>query len=108
MSYGFKKQTGTASTSGEVIYSTPSSTVITLVGCRAANKDENNPHSFYITIDNILVSGKITPLPVGSAIDIMVGSKLIVEPNSVIRAYADANNSVDVYISYLEQSSTTP
>ena len=108
MSYGFKKQSGTASVAGEIIYSAPSSTTLTLVGCRVSNKDSNSPHTFSITIDGILVSGKDTPLPVGSAIDIMVGSKLFVEPTSVIRAYADEDDKVDVYISYLEQSTTTP
>lgn len=102
MSYLYKKETGTATTLGEEIYTVPTNKVITLIGCRAANKDYDAPHTFYITVDNILISGKDTPLPIGSAIDIMVGSKLIVEANSVIRAYSDENNTVDVYLSFLE------
>lgn len=103
MSYRFKKKTGTASTAGSIIYAVPSTNVLSIIGCRASNKDSDNPHTFHITIDDVLVSGYETPLPIGSAIDIMVGSKIIVEPGSVIKAYSDANDSVDVYISYLEQ-----
>lgn len=103
MAYQYKKETGIASTFGEEIYSVPTNKVITLIGCRAANRDHNVPHTFHITVDDVLISGRNTPLPIGSAIDIMVGSKLIIEANSVIRAYSDENNTVDIYISFLEQ-----
>lgn len=103
MPYSFKKKTGTATPNGEEIYTVPSENTISMIGCRASNKDPIKPHKFHITIDDILVSGKNTPLPIGSAIDIMVGSKIIIEPGSIIKAYADEENVVDVYISYLEQ-----
>lgn len=103
MSYSFKKKTGIASVSGTVIYTVPSSNVLSMIGCRASNKDPLNSHTFHLTIDDVLVSGYNTPIPIGSAIDIMVGSKIIIEPGSVIKAYSDDNNVIDVYISYLEQ-----
>ena len=103
MSYSFKSATCTASTTGAILHQVGPSNTISIIGCRAANSDATAPHTFHITIDNVLISGIETPLPIGSAIDIMVGSKIIVEPNSIIMAHADANNAVDVYMSYLEQ-----
>lgn len=103
MSYRFKHKSGTASVTGQSIYTVPTANVLSVIGCRAANKDDSAPHTFHIMIDDTLVSGYNTPLPVGSAIDIMVGSKIIVEPGSTIKAYADADNAVDIYLSYLEQ-----
>ncbi len=99
-----KKVTGVASIAGTTVYTAPVSTTLTLIGCRAANKDAINYHTFHIKISGVLVSGVDTPLPVGSAMDIMVGSKLILEAGDTIIAYSDANSAVDIYISYLEQT----
>lgn len=103
MSYRFKRETGTASIAGTIIHTVPAANVLSVIGCRAANRDDLQPHTFHIMIDQTLISGHSTPLPIGSAIDIMVGAKIIVEPGSVIRAYADADDAVDIYLSYLEQ-----
>jgi len=99
-----KRATGVASVAGATIYTAQAGTTLTLIGCRASNKDTLNSHTFHIKINGVLVSGIDTPLPVGSAIDIMVGSKLILEAGDAIVAYSDAETSVDIYISYLEQS----
>ena len=103
MSYSFKSDTCIASTVGTVLHQVGASNTISIIGCRAANRDTLAPHTFHITVDGVLISGIETPLPIGSAIDIMVGSKIIVESDAVIMAYADDDNVVDVYLSYLEQ-----
>lgn len=103
MPYQFKKATGTATSSGQEVYTVPSENTISIIGCRVSNKDPIKPHQFHITINDILVSGLNTPLPIGSAIDIIVGSKIIAEPGSIIKAYSDEDDVVDIYISYLEQ-----
>lgn len=103
MAYLYKSATAIASTYGEMIYTVPNNKVITLIGCRLANVDYDIPHTFHVMVDSTLISGKNTPLPAGSAIDIMVGSKLIVEGASTIQVVADANNAVAAYISFLEQ-----
>lgn len=104
MANALKKVTGVASIAGTTIYTVPVSTTLTLIGCRAANKDSINYHTFHIEINGVLVSGIDTPLPVGSAMDIMVGSKLTLEAGDTIIAYSDADLVVDIYVSYLEQT----
>ena len=44
------------------------------------------------------------PIPAGSSLEMISGSKLIVTPNDVIRASSDAAGSLDLTISYLEQT----
>jgi hypothetical protein len=49
------------------------------------------------------VTGKLCPLPAGSALDIMVGSKIVAVAGDTIVVTADVNSMVDVYISFLKQ-----
>lgn len=99
-----KKATGQASIAGATIFTVPAGAIATIVGCRAANGDNAANHWVTFEINGILVSGVETPLPVGSAIDIMNGSKIVAEAGDVVTAYSDVDTTVDVYISYLEQT----
>jgi len=44
------------------------------------------------------------PIPAGSSLEIISGSKIIMESNDVLRVRTDTANSCDVAISYLEQT----
>jgi hypothetical protein len=44
------------------------------------------------------------PVPAGSSLEIISGSKIIVESGDVVRARADTATSLDITISYLEQT----
>ena len=44
------------------------------------------------------------PVPAGSSLEMISGSKLIMTSNDVIRASSDAANALDLTISYLQQS----
>lgn len=44
------------------------------------------------------------PVPAGSSLEIISGSKIIMEPSAVLRARADTASSLDLSISYLEQT----
>ena len=104
MALTLKSATGEGSIAGTIILTVPTSKVYTIIGCRASNKDTISSHTFHIKINGVLVTGLNTPLPLGSALDIMVESKIVAEAGDNITAYSDANNAVDIYISYLEQA----
>lgn len=44
------------------------------------------------------------PVPAGGALEIISGSKIIMEPSAVLRARADTGTTLDLSISYLEQT----
>lgn len=44
------------------------------------------------------------PVPTGSSLEIISGSKIIMEPNDVLRARADTATALDISVSYLEQT----
>ena len=44
------------------------------------------------------------PVPAGSSLEMISGSKLIMVANDVLRASADAATSLDITISYLQQT----
>ena len=104
MSNVLKRVTGVASTTGETIYTVPAGTRVTIVGLRGANKDGQENRTFHVEVSGSLVSGLETPLPIGSALDIMVGSKIVAEEGDTVVAYSDTDDSVDVYVSFLEQT----
>jgi hypothetical protein len=44
------------------------------------------------------------PVPTGSSLEIISGSKIIMEPNDVLRARSDTATALDISVSYLEQT----
>lgn len=103
MSNILTRAVGVASTTGTTIYTVPVGSTATIIGLRCSNKDTVN-HTFTVTIAGTQVTGNNCPLPVASALDIMVGSKLIANAGDTIIVKADANSVVDVYLSFLLQS----
>jgi len=93
-----------ASIAGTTVLTAPAGSVLTVIGCRAANGDASANHVVEFDVSGTLISGAATPLPVGSAIDIMVGSKIVVVAGETVNATSDADSVVDVIISYLEQT----
>jgi hypothetical protein len=104
MASALKRVTGVASIAGTVVYTVPVGSTITIVGCRCANKTTDTGTTVDLMVAGSYVSGRETPLPIGSAIDILVGSKIVAAAGDEIVAYAADDATVDVYISYLEQS----
>ena len=99
-----KRSTGQATIAGTAIYTVPTGAIATIIGCRGANTDTGAAHWVTFSIDSVAVSAAETPLPAGSAIDIMAGAKLVAEAGDVVTAFSDTDNNVDVYVSYLEQT----
>jgi hypothetical protein len=44
------------------------------------------------------------PVPTGSSLEIISGSKIIMEPGDVLRARSDTATALDISVSYLEQT----
>lgn len=104
MPNALKAAKGVATTAGAAILTAQTGQTLTVIGCRAANKDGAADHEIEFDIDGTFISAVATPLPIGSALDIMAGSKIVMEAGSVLSAKSDADSSVDVHVSYLEQT----
>lgn len=103
MANTLQRVTGEASTLGASIATVPVGATWTIIGCRFANKDNISPHTVEVTINGVYVSGAETTLPIGSALDIMIGSKIVATEGDEIVVTSDADSVVDVYISFLQQ-----
>jgi len=103
MANALKRAVGEASTIGTNILTVPVGATSTIIGCRASNKSASDA-TIYFTLNGTYICGADTDLPIGSSIDIMVGSKIVAEAGDIVTAYSSTDNSVDVVISYLEQS----
>jgi len=98
------RQTGTASITGSTIFTVPSGSTVTIVGLRAVNTDNIDNHWVTVEVGGFNISGVETPLPVGSGYEFTEGAKIIATEGDTVIAYADDDNVVELYVSYLEQS----
>lgn len=103
MANELKRATGVATTAGATIYTVPAGATATIIGCRAANKTSDDV-TVHFTLNGFYISGADSFLPAGSAMDIMVGSKIVAQAGDIIRAFASVNNRADIVLSFLEQS----
>ena len=103
MANELKRATGVATDTGSTIYTVPVGATATIIGCRAANKTANDV-DIHFTLNGFYISGANTPLPAGTAMDIMVGSKIVAQAGDEIVAFASVTNTADIVLSYLEQS----
>ena len=44
------------------------------------------------------------PVPAGSSLELISGSKIILEANDILRARADTSTALDISVSYLDQT----
>jgi len=99
-----KNAQGRATIAGNAIYTVGAGKTLTIVGIRAANNDNTTDHTFHLDVNGFLITGIETPLPIGSALEASEGTKVVVEAGDVITAYSDADNVVDITLSFLEQT----
>lgn len=100
----FNKETGTATESGSTIFTVPSGSTVTIIGLRASNTDTSDEHWVTIEVGGTNISGSETKLPVGIGYEFTEGAKIVATEGDEIVAYADDDSSVDIHVSYLEQS----
>lgn len=74
-----------------------------LISNKTGSSANANIYLFASSGDNAFLL-RNAPIPAGSSLEMISGSKLILTPNDVIRASADASNALDLTISYLQQT----
>ena len=105
MANTLNRVSGTASTgAGTVIYTVPTGSVVTIIGLRATNTDTASQHHVTVTVGGQNISGTDTPLPSGGGYEFTEGAKIVAIAGDEIVAVADDSTSVELYVSYLEQS----
>ena len=97
---------GTGSTDTNVVTAGGSATLV-LLSCLVSNKTASSAQ-----VDVFLVTNtgddvfliKNAPVPAGSSLEIISGSKIIMESSDVLRVNAETASALDVSVSYLEQT----
>lgn len=74
-----------------------------LISNKTGSSVNANVYLFTSTGDDTFLL-KNVPIPAGSSLEMISGSKLVLTANDVIRASSDAATSLDLTISYLEQT----
>ena len=108
------KQATKSSTSTSAVSSTDTniltaggSATLILLSAMVANKTSTSANlDVYIvanTGDNTYLL-KSVPIPAGSSLELISGSKIILESSDILRARADTASAFDITVSYLEQT----
>ena len=83
------------------------SATLILLSAMVANKTSTSANlDVYIvanTGDNSYLL-KSVPIPAGSSLELISGSKIILESSDILRARADTASAFDITVSYLEQT----
>ena len=95
-----------SSTNTNILTASGSSTLI-LLSCLAANKTSTS-----VNLDVYVVTSsgddvyllKDVPVPAGSTLEVISGSKIIMESSDILRARANTATSIDLTVSYLDQT----
>ena len=97
---------GTSSTDTNVVTAGGSATLV-LLSCLVSNKTGASAQvDVYLvtnTGDDIYII-RNAPVPAGSSLEIISGSKIIMESSDVLRVRAGTASALDVAVSYLEQT----
>ena len=97
---------GTSKSNTNVVTAGGSATLV-LLSCLVSNKTASSAQ-----VDVFLVTNtgddvfliKNAPVPAGSSLEIISGSKIIMESSDVLRVNAGTASALDVSVSYLEQT----
>ena len=111
MANSFKNAQATGVGTSEVsVYTTPSSTVATVVGLSCANITSTSPIKVSIRVNDSSASThayivKNAEIFEGGALVAVGGDqKLVLETGDIIKVISDTSNSVDVIVSIMEQT----
>lgn len=95
-----------SNTTTNVLTAGVSSTVI-LLGVLVSNKTGSSANvDIYLvtnTGDDVYLI-RNAPVPAGSSLEIISGSKIIMEPSDILRARSDTATALDIAVSYLDQT----
>ena len=95
------------SNSGTNIITAGGSSTLILLSAMVANKTSSSVNvDLYIVAnvgDNVYLL-KDVPVPAGSSLELISGSKIILESSDVLRARCDTSSAADITVSYLDQT----
>jgi len=84
-----------------------STATLVLLSCLVSNKSSSSADvDIYLvtnTGDDVYLI-RNAPVPAGSTLEVIAGSKIILESSDVLRARSDTGTALDLSISYLEQT----
>ena len=110
MANTFKSYTsGSIGTTLTNVYTCPTSTTTIILGASLANIDNNNiggsiklaKDGTGVGVDDVFIV-KEAPVPVGSAVEVMAGNKVVMEASDILQFQSDTATSLDVTVSLLE------
>ena len=94
------------STNTNILVAGASSTVI-ILNALVANKTSTSANVDVYLVpnsgDNVYLL-KSVPVPAGSSLEVISGSKIIMEASDILRARANTATSIDLTVSYLDQT----
>ena len=107
MANTFKIDTkSSVSTSGNNVVTAGASATLVILSILISNKSASSAQ-----VDVFLVTGnddtyllRNAPVPAGSSLEVISGSKIIMESNDVLRIRAATATALDATVSYLEQT----
>lgn len=89
------------------IFTAGVSSTIILLGVLVSNKTGSSANvDIYLvtnTGDDVYLI-RNAPVPAGSSLEIISGSKIIMEPSDILRARSDTATALDIAVSYLDQT----
>ncbi len=89
------------------IFTTGGSSTLILLSAMVANKTSSSVNvDLYIVAnvgDNVYLL-KDVPVPAGSSLELISGSKIILESSDILRARCDTASAADITVSYLDQT----
>ena len=95
------------SNSGTNVLTAGGSSTLILLSAMVANKTASSVNvDLYIVAnvgDNVYLL-KDVPVPAGSSLELISGSKIILESSDVLRARCDTSSAADITVSYLDQT----
>lgn len=96
-------------TSQTTVYTTPSSTTTTVIGCYICNQSGGSIEATLLFYDsstgNHVNITSSTPIPSGTSIAVIGGdAKVVLETGDAIKVQSNVANSIDIVLSYLEQT----
>jgi len=95
-----------SSTNANIVTAGNTSTLI-ILNALVANKTSTSANvDVYLVTDSgdDVYLLKSVPVPAGSSLELITGSKIILESSDVLRARADTASALDLTISYLDQT----
>lgn len=107
MAFAFKNKDFNVTTTEQEVFTAPANTQVIIIGLRISNKSNNNSE---VTVRRFSVadqadyhvSGEQTIVPVGSALNVADGNRIVLTSGDKLKVQGSANGELDLSLDYLE------